>query len=148
MVFWKSQFVAKNQIATDFATKASTMNVTIDELIAALETEKGTISEEIVKLRRRIAEIDNIIYQTKLKAAIITSGESINKKNVGRIYNESLILDIIRNKSGINTKKINDILKKNGHSLSYPTVRSYLHRMQQKGIISRKHGSYGWELAK
>lgn len=117
--------------------------------ISRLEAEKKTLEARIAELQAEIRTINNLIYRRKSEIFAAQQDESVNLKNVDRLFFETLILDAIRNsKRGLRTGEIHTAITRSGYGLNYNTLRSYITKMRDKGLIKKAtSSSYYWVVA-
>lgn len=117
-----------------------------DLYIARLEAEKKAVEARVAELQAEIRTINNLIYRRKSEAFAKGQEESINEKNVDRLFFETLIMDTLRNtKRGLRTGEIHIAVTKAGYVLNYNTLRSYIAKMRNKGLIKKATpSSYYW----
>jgi|TARA_R100000781_G_scaffold109846_1_gene74981 predicted transcriptional regulator len=117
-----------------------------DLYIARLEAEKNAMETRVAEIQAEIRTINNLIYRRKSEIFAGTRDETINDKNVDRLFFETLILDAIRNsKRGLRTGEIHTTVTKSGYGLNYNTLRSYVAKMRDKGLIKKATpSSYYW----
>lgn len=120
-----------------------------DPYIAGLEAEKNAMEARVAELQAEIRTINNLIYRRKSEAFAENREEKINKKNVDRLFFETLIMDTIGNaKRGLRTGEIHSALTKSGYGLNYNTLRSYIAKMRDKELIKKSTvRSYHWVIA-
>lgn len=117
-----------------------------DPYIARLEAEKKTMEARVVELQAEIRTVNNLILRRKSEKFAKSRDETVNEKNVDRLFFETLILDAIRNaKRGLRTGEIHTAITKSGYGLNYNTLRSYVAKMRDKGLIKKATpSSYYW----
>ena len=117
----------------------------MSNILEELRKEKESILLEISNLNKQISVIDKIIFRKKAEMSSLTTGETINKKNINRIYTERLIIECLKDsKNGLRTAEIAKALSKKGHNVNNNTIRSHITRMRDKELIHKKKGSYRW----
>lgn len=110
-----------------------------DTYIRQLESEKKVIEERIVELQGEIRAINKLIYRHKSRLSVEGTSETINQKNIDRLFFETLIIDTVKGaKGGLRTGQIYDKLKKAGYELNYNTLRSYVTKMRDKELIKKR----------
>lgn len=118
------------------------------DMIENLEKERQALYRQLIDVQTEIKVINKLILRKKAEVAAKNGGEVINRKNIGRISNEAIILDCLRaSKNGLRTTEISQEIKSLGYELPDNTIRSYIARMRDKGLIHKKNNSYRW-LAK
>jgi predicted transcriptional regulator len=119
---------------------------TSNHYVENLEKEKAALEARIVELQNEVRAINNLIYRYKSQNIAKAKGESVNLKNIDRIFFESMIIDALRSsKNGLRTREIYESLRRSGYNVNYNTVRSYVTRMRDRGSIRKKSkGSYNW----
>jgi len=117
-----------------------------DSYIARLEVEKKAMEARVAELQAEIRTVNNLIYRRKSEMFAASREETINEKNVDRLFFETLIMDAIRNaKRGLRTGEIHSAISKSGYGLNYNTLRSYVTKMRDKGLIKKAtSSSYYW----
>lgn len=117
-----------------------------DSYIARLEAEKNALEVRVAEMQTEIRTINNLIYRRKSEIFAESRDETVNEKNVDRLLFETLILDAIRNsKRGLRTGEIHTAITKSGYGLNYNTLRSYVAKMRDKGLINKATpSSYYW----
>ena len=125
------------------------MNSPSEPYINRLEAEKKILEARIAELQAEIRTINNLIYRRKSEIFAAQQDESVNLKNVDRLFFETLILDAIRNsKRGLRTGEIYTAITRSGYGLNYNTLRSYITKMRDKGLIKKAtSSSYYWVVA-
>lgn len=120
-----------------------------DTYISRLEAEKKVMEARVTELQAEIRTINNLIYRRKSEMFAESRDETVNEKNVDRLFFETLILDAIRNaKKGLRTGEIHSAVIKSGYGLNYNTLRSYVTKMRDKGLIKKAtSSSYYWVVA-
>lgn len=120
-----------------------------DAYVKRLEDEKAALEQQIKALQAEVHAINNLIYRKKAEELAVTVGQVPNRKNMDRLFFETLILDVLRDsKDGLRTKEIHDSLRKKGYSANYNTVRSYIAKMRDWALIQKKTPtSYFWIVA-
>lgn len=120
-----------------------------DTYIRELESEKKVIEGRIAVLQGEVRAINNLIYRYKSRLFAEGTSETVNQKNIDRLFFETLILDTIREaKGGLRTGQIFDRLRKQGYGLNYNTLRSYVTKMRDKELIrKRAPHAYEWVVA-
>ena len=100
----------------------------------------------VVELQAEIRTVNNLILRRKSEKFAKSRDETVNEKNVDRLFFETLILDAIRNaKRGLRTGEIHTAITKSGYGLNYNTLRSYVAKMRDKGLIKKATpSSYYW----
>lgn len=117
-----------------------------DPYIAKLEAEKQAMEDRIAELQSEIRTINNLIYRRKSEIHAHDQDEPVTGKNIDRLLFETLILDTVRkSKRGLRTGQIYSEIKKSGYGLNYNTLRSYVTKMRNKGLIKKSTpASYYW----
>jgi predicted transcriptional regulator len=117
-----------------------------DTYIARLEDEKKAMEVRVAELQAEIRTINNLIYRRKSELFAESREEKVNQKNVDRLFFETLIMDAISNtKRGLRTGEIHTAITKSGYGLNYNTLRSYIAKMRDKGLIKKATpSSYYW----
>lgn len=125
------------------------MNTSADPYIARLEADKKALEAQIADLQSDIRTINNLIYKRKSEAFADQQGERINLKNAERLFFETLILDAIRSRDkGLRTREIYTVIARAGYGINYNTLRSYVAKMRDKGLIKKATSeSYYWVTA-
>ena len=125
------------------------MPETPDSYITRLESEKKAMEARVAEIQAEIRTINNLIYRRKSEMFAETRDEKINEKNVDRLFFETLIMEAIRNaKRGLRTGEIYSAVTKSGYGLNYNTLRSYVTKMRDKGLIKKATStSYYWVIA-
>lgn len=125
------------------------MSEIVDFYVRQLENNKAELEQQIEELRREVAVINNLIYRRKSQSFAKVRDEKINKKNVDRLFYESLIADLVKTSSdGLRTSEIHTNTEKMGYNINYNTLRSYVADMRDKGIIKKNEArKYHWVLA-
>ena len=120
-----------------------------DAYVKRLEEERAALEQEIKALQAEVHAINNLIYRKKAEELAINVGQAPNRKNMDRLFFETLILDVLRNsKDGLRTKEIYDSLRKKGYIANYNTVRSYIAKMRDRKLIQKRTPtSYFWIVA-
>lgn len=120
-----------------------------DAYVKRLEADKHELEERIKELQAEVRTINNLIYRRKSKLFAGDTGEDRNLKNADRLLFETIILDALKNsKRGLRTGEIHSSITKQGYGLNYNTLRSYVTRMRDKGLIQKKTPtSYYWIAA-
>lgn len=118
----------------------------LDPYIQRLETEKLALEAHITELQSEVRAINNLIYRHKSEAFAKGTNQSVNQKNVDRLFFETVIVDIISaSKNGLRTKEIYERARKTGYGLNYNTLRSYITKMRDKDLITKRTPtSYYW----
>jgi|GEM_PF-2716165 len=115
-------------------------------IIEDLENEKHTLLKQVELLQKEIALLDKLIMKKKAEKAGEHTGEKINKKNINRLFFETLITESLKNtKHGLKTDEINKHLKSKGHIINNSTLRTYIMNMRNKGLI-KKNYNQKWKL--
>ncbi len=127
-------------------------NMTIDppsSYVGRLEAERKQLEERIAELQAEVRVVTNLIYRHKAQTFADETSEKVNLKNVDRLFFETLIMDIIRAaKGGLRTGEIYERLGKVGYRMNYNTLRSYITKMRDKGLIKKRgSNSYYWIVA-
>lgn len=117
-----------------------------DPYIARLEAEKKVMEARVAELQAEVRTVNNLIYRRKSEMFAESREETVNEKNVDRLFFETLILDAISNaKRGLRTGEIHSAVTKSGYGLNYNTLRSYVTKMRDKGLIKKSTpSSYYW----
>ena len=117
-----------------------------DAYVDRLEAEKRALEERIRELQAEVRAINNLIYRRKSEIHAGGTGQERNLKNTDRLFFEAIVLDALRNsKRGLRTGEIHSAVTKQGYSLNYNTLRSYVTKMRDKGLIRKKTPtSYYW----
>ncbi len=120
-----------------------------DAYVKRLEADKHALEERIKELQAEVRTINNLIYRRKSELFADGTGEDRNLKNADRLFFETIILDALNNsKRGLRTGEIHSTITKQGYGLNYNTLRSYITRMRDKGLIIKKTPtSYYWIAA-
>jgi len=120
-----------------------------DSYIARLEVEKKAMEARVAEIQAEIRTVNNLIYRRKSEVFAGSREEVVNEKNVDRLFFETLIMDVIRNaKRGLRTGEIHSAVTKSGYGLNYNTLRSYVTKMRDKGLIKKATPtSYYWVIA-
>ena len=117
----------------------------IDPIIKQYEEERERLISEIEDLQNQVKAINILIRKRRYRAEEARSGEKVNRKNADRLLNEGIIIQLLKESgSGLRTGEIHNLLQAVGYRMKYPTVRSYVVRMRDKGLIYRKQGAYYW----
>jgi predicted transcriptional regulator len=118
----------------------------LDAYIDRLASEKRMIEERIRELQAEVRTINNLIYRRKSEIHAGDTGQDRNLKNADRLFFEAVVLDALSNsKRGLRTGEIHSAVTKQGYGLNYNTLRSYVTRMRDKGLIRKKSPtSYYW----
>jgi len=100
----------------------------------------------VAELQAEIRTVNNLILRRKSEKFAKSRDETVNEKNVDRLFFETLILDAIHNaKKGLRTGEIHTAITKSGYGLNYNTLRSYVAKMRDKGLIKKATpSSYYW----
>lgn len=119
-----------------------------DVHIAQLEEAKEALEKRIAEIQAEIRTINNLIYRRKSKFFAEKRDETINGKNIDRLFFETLILDALKSaKKGLRTGEIHTQITKSGYGLNYNTLRSYVAKMRDKGLIKKTSpSSYLWTV--
>lgn len=114
-----------------------------------LEAERTQLEERIAALQAEVRVINNLIYRHKAQQFADEASETVNLKNIDRLFFETLIADTIRGvKGGLRTGEVYERLGKAGYKLNYNTLRSYITKMRDKGAIRKRNpNSYYWVVA-
>ena len=114
-----------------------------------LEAEKKAMEARVAEIQAEIRTINNLIYRRKSETFAESREEKVNEKNVDRLFFETLIMDAIRGtKRGLRTGGIHTAVTKSGYGLNYNTLRSYVAKMRDKGLIQKATSrSYYWVVA-
>lgn len=117
-----------------------------DSYIAQLEEEKKVMEARISELQAEIRTINNLIYRRKSRFFADRQDERINEKNIDRLFFETLILDTLKEaRKGLRTGEIHTAITRAGYGLNYNTLRSYVTKMRDKGLIKKATpSSYYW----
>jgi len=117
-----------------------------DAYVTRLEADKRALEERIKELQAEVRAINNLIYRRKSELFADGTGEGRNLKNADRLLFETIILDALNNsKRGLRTGEIHSAVTKQGYGLNYNTLRSYVTRMRDKGLIKKDNpSSYYW----
>lgn len=116
-----------------------------DPFLSSLEKERAIIRENISKLNADLSYVDKMIVRRKSEILSDNLGIKLNKKNIDRVFFESLITDILRNsKKGKRTSELFESIRLMGHRINYNTLRTYVTKMRDKGFIYRKGNNYQW----
>ena len=117
-----------------------------DAYIERLEAEKLALEERIKDMQSEVRTINNLIYRRKSELFANDTGETRNLKNTDRLVFETIILEALNSsKRGLRTGEIHNAILKQGYGLNYNTLRSYVARMRDKGLIQKKTPtSYYW----
>ena len=120
-----------------------------DPYIVRLEAEKKAMEARVAEIQAEIRTINNLIYRRKSEMFAESREETVNEKNVDRLFFETLIMDAIRNtQRGLRTGEIHTAITKTGYGLNYNTLRSYVAKMRDKGLIKKAtSGSYYWVVS-
>lgn len=120
----------------------------LDPYIKQLEEEKKSLEARITELQGEVRVINNLIYRRKSENFAKGTNQNINQKNVDRLFFETLIIDEIKDRrGGLRTKEIYDRIKRSGYGINYNTLRSYITKMRDKGIIKKRTPtSYHWVI--
>ncbi|MDF3416717.1 hypothetical protein HKX54_19780 [Sulfitobacter sp. M57] len=120
-----------------------------DTHLAELEEAKAALERRIADIQAEIRTINNLIYRRKSKFFAERQDENINRKNVDRLFFETLILDTLKTaKRGLRTGEIHTQITKAGYGLNYNTLRSYVTKMRDKGLIMKATpSSYLWVIS-
>lgn len=119
------------------------------DYIQQLEAERKALEGRIAELHAEVRVISDLIYRHKARLFANETDEKVNLKNVDRLFFETLIMDTIgASKGGLRTGEIHDRLKKIGYGLNYNTLRGYVTKMRDKGLIKKRFpSSYHWVVA-
>lgn len=122
------------------------ITVSSDPYIDRLEGEKLALETRIKELQDEIRAINNLIYRRRSELFAGTTGQKHNLKTADRLFFETLILDTLNyTKNGLRTGELHDKISRQGYGLNYNTLRSYVMRMRDKGLIRKKTpNSYYW----
>ena len=103
----------------------------------------------VAEIQAGIRTVNNLIYRRKTRIFAGDRKEVVNKKNVDRLFFETLIMDVTRNvKRGLRTSEIHSAVTKSGYNMNYNTLRSYVTKMRDKGLIKKATASsYYWVTA-
>jgi hypothetical protein len=125
------------------------MSELTDFYIKQLEQDKQGLEQQIEELRREVATINNLIYRRKSQSFADEREEKINRKNVDRVFFESLIVTILREaEGGLRTAQIFKKTEKLGYKINYNTFRAYITNMRDKKIINKRTSdSYYWVVS-
>ena len=120
-----------------------------DPYIARLEVEKKAMEARVAEIQAEIRTINNLIYRRKSEMFAENREEKVNEKNVDRLFFETLIMDAISDaKRGLRTGEVHIAITKSGYGLNYNTLRSYVAKMRDKGLIKKATpNSYYWVVA-
>lgn len=120
-----------------------------DPYIVRLEIEKKAMEARVAEIQAEIRTVNNLIYRRKSEKFADSRNEPINEKNVDRLFFETLIIDTIRKtKKGLRTGEIYSAVTKSGYGMNYNTLRSYITKMRDKGLIKKvTPSSYYWTVA-
>ena len=120
-----------------------------DAYVKRLEADKHVLEERIKELQSEVRAINNLIYRRKSEILAGGTGQNRNLKNADRLLFETIILDALNSsKRGLRTAEIHSNITKQGYGLNYNTLRSYVTRMRDKGLIKKKSpSSYYWVSA-
>ncbi len=110
-----------------------------DFYIKQLEVDKADLEKKIAELQREVATINNLIYRRKSQSFAGSRDEKVNRKNVDRIFYESVIVDVIKaSNDGLRTSQVHTNAENMGYKINYNTLRSYIADMRDKGIIKKR----------
>lgn len=117
-----------------------------DPYIQQLELDKAALEERIANLQSEVRTINNLIYRRRSEGLAASEGTAVNLKNTDRLFFEAMILETLNNsKSGLRTGEIQEKIVKQGYELNYNTLRSYVTKMRDRGIIKKATSySYKW----
>jgi len=103
----------------------------IEAKIVELEAERRAVQRMIVTARRQGADAE----------------PALRKNSAQRVIIETKILDFLRRfRKPATSALILNAVKQDHRSLNAATFRSYLHRMHQRGLISRSDEKGRWRL--
>ena len=117
-----------------------------DFYIKQLEHDKAELERKIEAIRREISTINTLIYRRKSQSFAKNNDEKINKRNVDRLFYESLIVDILKSsEAGMKASQVFRKIGELGYGVNYNTFRSYIASMHTKGVIKKKSSaSHVW----
>lgn len=109
-----------------------------DPYVERLEEEKTSLEHRIKELQSEVRAINNLIYRHRSKAVALEQDETINQKNVDRLFFETVILELLRKtERGLRTGEIYKRMELEGYGLNYNTLRSYVTKMRDKKLIKK-----------
>lgn len=119
-----------------------------DPYIARLEAEKKVMEMRLAEIQAEIRTVNNLIFRRKSEKFAESREETINQKNVNRLFFETLIIDAIsKSKKGLRTAEIHSAVVKSGYEINYNTLRSYVTKMRDKKLIKKAtSSSYHWVI--
>ena len=117
-----------------------------DTYIEQLEAEKAELEERIRALQAEVRTINTLIFRRRSRGLAETVGDRPNLKNADRLLYETVILDVLRGSpKGLRTSELHGAVGRRGFPLNYNTLRSYVTRMRDKGLIKKRTPqSYRW----
>ena len=123
-----------------------------DDYIAELESRRADLDRQFRGLVREMEYLDAIIRKRKVE--IFNAGRNLRatRKNERQIFVWGLIRQMLIDEhakkkgkgKGLKTREIYDQLIKDQEYVKYPTLRSYLHRLNRTGRISQTQRSGMW----
>ncbi len=120
-----------------------------DPYVQQLETDKAALEARIADLQSEVRTINNLIYRRRSEGLAASEGATVNLKNADRLFFEAMILEALNGSQyGLRTGEIHTHITKRGYELNYNTLRSYVAKMRDRGVIKKATThSYYWLAA-
>ncbi|NSX53628.1 hypothetical protein HRQ87_02335 [Sulfitobacter sp. 1151] len=117
-----------------------------DTYVQQLEADKAALEARIADLQSEVRTINNLIYRRRSQGLAASEGAAVNLKNADRLFFEAMILEALNSSNrGLRTGEIHTHITKRGYELNYNTLRSYVTKMRDRGVIKKATTySYYW----